>query len=547
MSIPWREWDKGLFRDPTIADQLRVLVISPSWNVRFTELLETTFTDARVVRYLNDDVTPIQVDLEDRPDVALRYAENEQVTVALLTPDGSLLAKILEPSPEKLLVALDLWISRWGAERDEVLAELEAEQVVRNASLQPHRGDLTPALLEIALGREEPQNSIANFEQVRLWLYAHRRRSDYSARRNAFLALQRRVNGAGFDNVSGAFRHCPDIELASAPLLAEDQGRWLILLAGLAAADIDEYQWAREVASQTIDFVENELLISTGGFSYCASDSRIMTHSNAMLARGLIACGVVFDRVDWRSRGQTAVDFLLRYSWAAEAGFYRIWDGIPQTLGQLGDQVIAAQALLDGYELTGRASYLHHAQAVARLLEKKFRRSNGTLADIDKTNAMEGLLEESRFPLIENAEASELLIRLGHLTHDNRYVETAYSILEAVIGDFDAMDQENACALARVSDRLLSIEVEVKIIAVAPPGEVDSIADPLHKEALMLPLAASTIQRLNPDIDDDLVAQLGIPSQVAGAICCISGEYSRVLKHPDELLPAIEQALSTSV
>ena len=116
-----------------------------------------------------------------------------------------------------------------------------------------------------------------------------------------------------------------------------------------------------------------------------------------------------------------------------------------------------------------------------------------------------------------------------------------------MIVDFDAMDQENACALARVSDRLLSIEVEVKIIAVAPPGEVDSIADPLHKEALMLPLAASTIQRLNPDIDDDLVAQLGIPSQVAGAICCISGEYSRVLKHPDELLPAIEQALSTSV
>ena len=181
------------------------------------------------------------------------------------------------------------------------------------------------------------------------------------------------------------------------------------------------------------------------------------------------------------------------------------------------------------------------------MLEKRFRQSNGTLADIDKTNATEGLLEEARSPLIENAEAAELLIRLGHLTHDNRYVETAYSILQAVIGNLQVMDQESASAIARVSDRLLSLEVEVKIIASAPLGEVDSIADPLHKEALRLPLAASTIQRLNPDVDDNLIAQLGIPSQVAGAICCVSGEYGRVLKHPDELLPTIEQALSTSV
>ncbi len=552
--IPWRDWDAALFEESAIADQLRVVLIAPSWHPRLADFSERTLGDERIVRRLTESVTPISVDADDRPDVALRYSERDQVTVAVLSPDGEPLARLSEPDVDALFETIEACVARWRDEPDLVLTELEAERVLRRARPgligarqaggQTRGGGLTPALLDVALERAADANGLADAERVRLWLYAHRRRADLDAERRARMAIQRRVDGGGFDEAAGAFRRCATRDDECAPLLAADQGRWLLVLAGIAAGDSEAHEWVLQAVSRTIDFVEAELLGPAGGFAHDRNDDRVLAASNALVARGLLACGIVFDRPDWRSRGRTGVDFLLSEMRAGEAGFYHVWDGAPHTLGLLGDQVAAAQALLDAYELTGAADYLQHAQAVARLLGLQFQIADRLLADVDASNQPIGLLEEPRFPLLDNADAAELLIRLGHLTHDDRYVDMVYAILGALAGDLETIHLEAACAIARVADRLLSIEPEVKIIAFAPPGEVDSIADPLHAEALRVALAAHTVQRLNPEADDVLVAQLGVPAQAGGAVCFVSGEYGPLLTHPDELLPAIERALS---
>jgi uncharacterized protein YyaL (SSP411 family) len=194
--------------------------------------------------------------------------------------------------------------------------------------------------------------------------------------------------------------------------------------------------------------------------------------------------------------------------------------------------------------VTGSIDYLHHAQTIARLLERQFQTPNGMLADLDVAHEADGLLEEPRYDLLDQALAADLLIRLSHLTHDDRYVDLAYALLGAVAGAMEQADLEAGSAIARTIDRILSVEPEIKIVTAAPPGEYDGVADPLHTEALRLALAAHTVQRLNPDFDDVLATQLGLPMGPPGAYCFVLGGYGALLTRPDELLSAIDRGLS---
>lgn len=539
--IRWRDWDRELYDDEGFAQRLRLLLIAPGWHPELVTLDATLFADPRVVGRLALELTPVRVASEERPDLATRYGEPGRVVVALLSPDGELLDRFTDPEADRLVETIDHWLARWRDEQDTVLAELEAERVLRQAARPAQRGELTPAVLDIVLDRANESDDLPDIERVRLWLYAHRRRADLESERRARRAIQRRVDGGSYDAASGGFRHCAHPECAVR--LAEDQGRWLLVLAGIAAEDSEAHEWVLQAVTQTVEFVDGELRNSSGAFRNRADSEQVLAASNATVARGLLACGIVFDRADWRSRGRTAVDFLVQRMRAGEAGFYHGWDGVPYTLGLLNDQVAAAQALLDAYESTGAIDYLYHAQTVARLLERQFQTAEDLLADTDPGTEPVGLLEEPRFSALDNAEAAELLIRLSHLTHDDRYVEMAYAILGAVVGGIETLDLEAACAVARVIDRLLSIEPEIKVIAFAPPGEIDSTADPLHAEALRLALAAHTVQRLHPEFDDVLAVQLGVPITTGGAVCFVWGEYGPLLTRPDELLPAIERAV----
>lgn len=541
--VAWREWSPELFEDPSIAEQLRLVVIGTAWHPDLDELDEELFSDPRMREALGRDVTPIRVDAEERPDVARRYAEDGGVGPLLLSPGGAPLVRFRETTVSAVLEAIRTWQARWHDERDEVLAEIEAEQVVRLASMQAQPGDLTPSALDVMLDRTNETSEVAGPQQIALWLYAHRRRADLDAERRARMAIQRRVDGGGFDRERGGFLRSLGPDSADVRLTA-DQGRWLQVLARVAGEDSDAHEWAREAVVQTIDFVEAELLNSNGGFQQGADDQRVFATANAALARGLLACGVVFGRSDWRSRGQTAVDFLVRRMRAGEAGYYHGWDGVPYTLGLLADQVAVGQALLDTHEVTGSIDYLHHAQTVARLLERQFLTPNGMLADLDIAHEADGLLEEPRFDLLDQALAADLLIRLSHLTHDDRYVDTAYALLGAVAGALEQAELEAGSAIARTIDRILSVEPEIKIVTAAPPGEYDGVADPLHAEALRLALAAHTVQRLNPDFDDVLAGQLGLPMGPPGAYCFVLGGYSGLLTRPDELVLTIDRALS---
>ena len=538
--IPWQEWDAAIFEEAVASDRPVVLSLAADWAPSSHLLDETVFSDADVTRALASDAIPIRVDIDERPDIAGRYGDLAEPGIAVLTPEGVPARRLAVPTAEQLLDAL--LDARTGAPRRPL--EAPGPRAAEGASAG---GEISPLLLDTALARLEPQRELAGPEAVRLWLYARRRRGDLQAELRARAAIQRRVDGGGVDGDSGAFRHCLSVSPDCAVGRAAVQGEWLEVLARIAAEGAEARGWASAVVRPVIDFLERQLLGVEGGFRDTAGHDRVFAASNARVARGLIACGVVFDRPDWRGRGLTAVDLIVRRFRAGMAGVYHLWDGIPGQLGLLQDQVASGQALLDAYEVTGEGDLLAHAQELASVLERSFRSPEGALTDVDRMYDSTALLALRQKPLTDNAAAVELLTRLGHLTHDDRYPAHAYQILGALAGEIAISgDLEGVSALARVADRLLSREPEIKVIAESRPGEIDRGVDELHREALRMALAAHTVQRLYPPSDDELVRQLGVSSSAAGAVCFVGGQYGPLLTHPDQLLPAIEHQLENA-
>lgn len=544
--IPWREWDAEVFEAAVASDRPVLLSLAAAWSPSSHALDETIFSDERVGFELATSVIPLRVDIDERPDVAVRYGELGQPCIAILTPSGEPMECLVDPGADDLLAAIEDAHTRWSDSRAELVAEIEAAGEARAEEPQLERSDLTPALLDVALELTESHRGAAGPEAVRLWLYAHRRRTDVRAELRARASIQRRVDGGGVDRESGAFRHCLEAGGDCDVGRAGTQGEWLSVLARIASEDSEAHEWAFDVVERVIGYLERELLETTGGFLDSPGDDRIFASANASVARGLLACGVAFNRSDWRSRGRTVADFILLRLRAGEAGVYHVWDGLPRQLGLLGDQVACGNAFLDAYEVTGEADFLAHAQTQVRVIERQFHTSEGAFGDIDSMHDQTALLGERRVPLLENAEAAELMIRLGHLTHDDRYPAAAYAVLGALAGGVTsaATDIEGVSALARVTDRLLSLEPELKVISFSRPTEHDSVGDPLHSEALRLALAAHTVQRLHPGFDDQLISQLGVTGTSSGAYCFVAGEYGSLLTHPDELLSAVERQLS---
>jgi len=546
--IPWREWDSEVFEAAIASDRPVLLSLAAWWAPSSHRFDETVFSDDRVAFELASSVVPLRVDIDERPDVAVRYGELNHPCIAILTPHGELMECLVDPKADDLLSAIEDAHSRWADNSTELVSEFEGLEAVRIGNPGLLRGDLTPALLDISLELTASVRDPVGPQTVALWLYARHRRSDLQAEVRARASIQRRVDGGGVDRESGEFRHCLDAGDDCDVGRAGVQGEWLQVLAGIAAEDSEAHAWAFDVVERVIAYLERRLLESTGGFRDSPGDDRSFSGANAAVARGLLACGVVFNRSDWRSRGRTAADFIIQRLRGGEAGVYHVWDGTPRQLGLLADQVASGQAFLDAYEVTGEADFLSQAQAQARLLERQFRNSDGVFQDLDVLHDSTALLVERRVPLLENASAAELMIRLGHLTHDDRYPDAAYAVLGALAGGvtMTAIDVEGVAALARVADRLLSVEPEVKVVSFSSPRARDSIADPLQGEALRLVLAAHTVQRLHPGFDDRLIEQLGVVAGTSGAFCFVAGEYGSLLTHADELLPAIERQLAAS-
>jgi uncharacterized protein YyaL (SSP411 family) len=609
--IPWREWGPDALDEARAEDKPVLLAVSALWCHWCHVMDETTYSDDRVIERLRTRFIPIRLDADARPDVDARYNAGGWPTTAVLDPAGELVAAVTYVSPEPMVQMLDRVTEAWHVNREAIATRIEdlrrrraAAAPSAGASAAGSAGTLAPALVaevadavdaafdeehggfgpaESAPGEGPHEPKFARPDALRLLLYRHRRDGDAEALHRARRTLERMSAPGGLlDGVEGGwFRYATrrDWSEPHYEKLAADQGRMLLVLADLARGSEEDAALARHLAERTIEYASGTLSTPEGGFAgsqdadeaYYALDAagraaaaaplvddRVYAASTALLARGYLACGVAFDEPEWATRGATAGDFLWSRLRGGEAGVYHYLnhrEGGPSQLGLLADQAETALALLDAYEVTGRGGYLEAARRLARLIDEHWREPGGACLDTAIDHDRSGLLAERRRPLPENAAVAEAHIRLGRLTHDEGYLETAREILEALAGAALAAASAGraveAAAFALAVERLLRFEPEIKIVGGppehSPERALDLQADELHRAALRLPLPLPfvTVQHLDPEADADLLVSLGLPPAPRGvAYVCVGTSCSAPVDRPEALLHAIEETLS---
>lgn len=577
--IPWMEWGPEVFERARAEDKPVLLGISAVWCHWCHVMDETTYSDQRVIDIVSSRFIPVRVDNDIRPDVNARYNMGGWPTTAFLDPEGEILAGLTYIPPDRMVEMLNRVNEAWYVDRDTIRERLEQVRAQRASREQADPGTLGPQIVRMILNEfdksyDEEFGGFGNepkFPQtdaIRLLIRQHLRSGERQPLDRARFTLQQMARGGMYDHVEGGFFRYSTTRDWTVPhfeKMSEDHGGLLLALAELALVSEEEQDIASGIVEPTIAYLDRTLSHREGGFAgsqdadeeYFALDAagrsereapfvdpRIYASWTAGLARGYLACGVAFERRDWVERGRRAVDFLWSQMRAGEAGMYRYWDGQPHVLGMLGDQGATLLALLEAHEVTAESHYLDHAQQLARIVEAQWRDDSRGFWDTAATHDDTGLLSIRTKPLAENADVAEAFMRLGRLTHDERYLRTA----EDALADFAESYRGYGTLSGRYGlavDRFLSPEAEVQIVSGAEGSEAAQRAQALHARALRLPVPTRTVQVLHPARDSAMLRQLALPDDREGtAYVCVGTVCSAPVAHPEDLYGAVEDALA---
>ena len=86
--ISWRTWGVGAFEDARKAMRPIVVNVGHEGCTACRMMEENTFSDPRVIEFINRHFVAIQVDSEMQPDIGERYSDWAWPATAFLQPDG---------------------------------------------------------------------------------------------------------------------------------------------------------------------------------------------------------------------------------------------------------------------------------------------------------------------------------------------------------------------------------------------------------------------------------------------------------------------------
>jgi len=578
--IPWMEWGPEVFERSRAEDKPVLLGLSAVWCHWCHVMDETTYSDQRVIDLVTTRFIPVRVDNDTRPDVNLRYNMGGWPTTAFLDSDGEVLVGLTYIPPDRMVELLTRVNEAWIVQRDELRAKIAEYRTQRDNRADNEIGTISSSIVDnLRATLDESYDSVnggfgnaPKFPQtdgLRLLIRAALRHDDAEALRRVHTTVERMAGGGMYDHVEGGFFRYSTTADWSVPhfeKMSEDHGGLLQVLAELGRVSEEEREFVEPIAEQTIAYLDRKLSQREGGFAgsqdadeaYFALDEagraqldepyvdpRVYASWTAGLARGYLACGVTFERRDWLERGRRAVDFIWLRMRAGEAGIYRYYDNEPHLLGMIEDQAQTLLALLDAHEVLGESSYLDHARQLARIIESRWRAPGRGFYDVAAGSDDTGLLAVRSKPIGDNADLADAFLRLGRLSHDERYLRVADDTLADFAETYEGSGTQ-AAGYALAVERFLSAEAEVQVVSGRTP-EAKSRANAIRERALQLPLATRVVQLLDPGDDASLMMQLGLPGDREGvAYVCVGNVCSEPVEHPDELSNAITHALSAT-
>ncbi|HEV2249516.1 MAG TPA: DUF255 domain-containing protein [Candidatus Limnocylindria bacterium] len=548
--IAWRTWGDAAFAEAKAADKPVLLAISAVWCHWCHVMDETSYSDADVIRGINERYIPIRVDNDERPDVNRRYNMGGWPTTAFLTPDGEILngATYIPPDAMRRYVeqVADVWRDKRGelASRIKELRDHEADAHAQRP------GDLEPGIVgaigALIRGQYDPEfggfGREPKFPQPKLLRFLideYRRTMSDDVATMLHQTLAAMASGGMYDPLEGGFFRYSTTRAWGIPhfeKMLEDNAELLWIYseahrtfpsAGYDRIARDVMRWMdavlwREDAqafSGSQDADERYYTLDAAGRAAHGApfvDRRVYSGWNALAASAYLAASTALGDQGAHDRAVSVMRSLGQRMWDGTALAHVDRGDGPELRGLLADHTAAITAVLDEYESgqqpNALAAAAEMAGAMRRALEDPV---NGGFWDAPQRDAP-GRLALREKPIEDGAAAAELLLRLAALTGDAGWRESALRALRGFVGEYRQWGQF-AAAFGSAVARALG---EPRVVVIVGPAD-DPVATALWQVALRSDDPNAARQWLVPGQDDERLAARGYPAERVAAYVCV--------------------------
>ncbi len=559
--IAWRDWNEEAFAASRSEDKPVLLTLGATWCHWCHVMDENAYSDPRVIDLVNSRFIPVRVDVDQRPDISLRYNQGTYPSVAFLTPDGELLAGLPYTPADEMAAVLERISSR----------ECPTELSRSAPEAEPSTNSDTNASVDAVLGRLHDlyDNEFGGFalepkqppwEALQFLLARCELTGDRRLLAMVESTLQGMWHGIYDRKDQGFFRYAvsrdwkvPHYE----KMLVTNSN---LMMAYLAAFQITRKAMYRTAVDGILDYLLTTLFNSDCGLFYASQDAdepfyqgswkdrdgsvpppidhTVYAGWNALAAQALIQSGDVLNRASHGRLGADILDRLWHASWSSAGGLSRRAGETEGAAPAFIDQVYFLRAWLARYQCTGRPKYLNRAVEIADTTQRIFGAPEGGCYDTAAPQSFEAAFLRREQPVLDNSCWAEALLMLSHLTADEGYTQRAAAALEifetvvpgkSYLGDHASRrmeEDEEALFLPAGSawGRAKGLLTHGPVRMVLVGDETDPSYRPLHQAALRIHAPHKVVLPLDIERDAEHIRELGFPVRRDAALYVCMGE-----------------------
>ncbi|MBC8104436.1 MAG: thioredoxin domain-containing protein [Cytophagales bacterium] len=570
--IAWRAWSEEAFTEAQLQNKPVLLSIVAPWCQFCRAMDEQTFSNEAIAQFIGDNLIPVRVDSDKRPDVNGRYTQGGWPTTCVLSPEGDLIwggtfvpadgmAQLLPQivhafRNDKQGMANHIAQTREQVQQQTTAPPLDASlqvtpDIVRNAVLGAKQN------FDFAFGGFGKEQKFPHVDALELCLeqYAASVRAGQPDADFAIMlekTLVGMVDGDLHDQGAGGFfryTQTPDWRAPQVEKLLEDNALVARSLAHAYQVLGDE-RW-HAAAKKTISYLD-DILYDTNRGTWGASqyadaeyyaqplaeradwnpptvDPTVLAGPNSLAVRAHVAW--------WQATGDTAslekaklgLDFITHHLLKPDGAldhFLPEDDTDLESVGRiptglLSDSADYIAAALDLYEAGQGVSYLDSADLVASWVRGHLEdpRGSALFDSVVRPDAV-GNLKVGTKDVPDNMQAADALLRLYLLTGDEEHARLAQRTLQAFIPASSQLGFFGA-GFALAAQRALLPPILVHVLGNESAPETQALVAAANR-AYRFERAVQPLDPANPD-DAEHIETLGYkPSALPVAYVCVA-------------------------